>query len=46
MTRIHKHLDSNNIFTTHKPNTRLDTKDINVIKKPLSLRVYTPLGES
>lgn len=33
VTRIHKHLGSNTIFTTYnKPDTALDSKDINMIK--------------
>lgn len=33
MTRIHKHLCNNKIFTTYSiPGTMLDTKDINVIR--------------
>lgn len=33
VTRIRKHLCNDNIFTTYDmPGTRLDTKDINVIR--------------
>lgn len=47
VTRIQKHLGSNNILTTYnKPGTALDTKDMNVIKVALVIEGLHSTGGS